>query len=60
MLKCRKCLPHKLQLGLYILVSCVTVVFVAVTVRLTWQDNKQGGDAALKPSDCLKILVQVC
>lgn len=55
-LQCRKCLPPARQLGTYLAIVFVTVLFVAVTVRFTWQDNKEN-DNSLRPSDLVKVLV---
>lgn len=54
--RCAQCMSPARQLGLYILLSCITVVFVAVTVWLTWMDNVEGS-ANLRPSDLIKVLV---
>ena len=56
-LQCRKCMPTGRQLGLYVLLVSATVVFMAVTVQLTWQDNQQAS-ASLRPSDLIKVLIQ--
>jgi hypothetical protein len=54
---CVECLQSKgLQLGLYILVSFVSVVFVAYTVHATWRDNLEG-TSGVKATDIIKALV---
>lgn len=56
-LRCGKCTRPGLQLGLYVLLVCVTVLFVTTTVHFTWHDNK-AGDRSLHPSDCITVLVR--
>lgn len=56
-LRCGKCMPPAKQLGLYLVIACVTVVFVAITLHFTWLDNLQGG-SQLRPSSMIKVLVQ--
>jgi len=55
--KCGKCLQPKVQLGLYLLLSCVSVVFVTCTVHATWQENLSG-DKVVLVTDLIKVLVQ--
>ena len=55
--RCGRCLPPKVQLVLFLLVSLVGVVFVAITVHATWQDNLLGNTAVLA-TDLIKVLVQ--
>jgi hypothetical protein len=47
----------RLQLGVYLLLVVLTVLFITTTVYFTWQDNK-AGDRSLRPSDLIKVLVQ--
>ena len=56
-LRCGKCMAPRLQLGAYLSLVGVTVLFITATVHFTWQDNK-AGDRSLRPSDLIKVLVQ--
>jgi len=56
-LKCSRCMSPAWQLGVYMALSIVAVLFVAGTVHFTWKDNLQGGKH-LRPSDIIKVLVQ--
>jgi len=56
-LKCRKCMSPRVQLGLYVLACCATVVFIALTVHATWKENLQGGQS-VNATDYIKVLVQ--
>jgi hypothetical protein len=49
-------LPPKVQLGLYLLLSFAVVVFIAVTVHMTWKDNLTGNRVVLA-TDYIKVLV---
>ncbi len=55
--KCGKCMQPKVQLGLYLLLSCVCVLFISFTVHATWRDNLTGEKAVLA-TDLIKVLVQ--
>lgn len=55
-LGCGKCMSSKVQLGLYLLLSFVSVLFITLTVDATWQDNLSG-DKAVLPTDLIKVLV---
>jgi len=56
-LSCAKCMPRNVQLGVYLLLSCVSVLFVAYTVHATWLDNLEGTKGLLG-TDLIKVLVQ--
>jgi hypothetical protein len=55
-MRCGKCLPPKVQLGVYLTVSSVTVSFVTYTVHATWQENLSG-DSTVLTTDIIKVLV---
>jgi hypothetical protein len=55
--RCGRCLPPKVQLVLFLLVSLAGVVFVTITVHATWQDNLSDTTAVLT-TDLIKVLVQ--
>lgn len=55
--RCGRCMSPGKELGLYILLSCLTVLLLTVTVLATCHDNIQGG-RAVRPSDLIKVLVQ--
>jgi hypothetical protein len=56
-LRCGKCMRPAVQLGIYLLACCATVVFIAYTVHATWEDNLQGGQS-VRATDLIKVLVQ--
>jgi hypothetical protein len=49
-------MSSKVQLGLYLLLSFVSVLSITLTVDATWQDNLSG-DKAVLPTDLIKVLV---
>lgn len=53
--RCRQCMPPGRQLGLYLLLSCLTVVFITLIVYFTWRDSRQGG-THLRQSDFYQSL----
>jgi hypothetical protein len=55
-LRCGKCLPPKVQLGLYLSISGVSVLFITYSVHATWKDNLTG-DKVVLASDYIKVLV---
>ena len=55
--RCGKCMRPSVQLGLYMLVSFVSVFFVLSTVHATWRDNLTGKKVVLD-TDLIKVLVQ--
>jgi hypothetical protein len=55
-LRCGQCMSPQRQLAIYLTVSCLTVLFITLTVHLTWRDNQQQG-AQLRASDMIKVLV---
>jgi hypothetical protein len=50
-------MDRKLQLGLYLAISSVSVVVVAYTVHATWRDNLTREKVVLG-TDLIKVLVQ--
>jgi hypothetical protein len=54
--ECGKCLSPKVQLGLYLSMSGVSVFFVTYTVDATWRDNLTG-DRVVLATDMIKVLV---
>ena len=55
-LRCGQCMSPQQQLAIYLTLSCLTVLFITLTVHLTWRDNQQQG-AQLRASDMIKVLV---
>jgi hypothetical protein len=55
--RCGKCMRPSVQLGVYMLVSFVSVFFVLSTVHATWRDNLTGKKVVLD-TDLIKVLVQ--
>jgi len=56
-LKCGKCMQRHIQLGLYLVLTFATMVFIALTVNVTWKGNLRGA----QPDDAtgmIKVLVQ--
>ena len=54
--RCGMCMDPKVQLGLYLLLSSVTVLFIKITEHMTWRDNLTGNKAVLA-TDMIKVLV---
>jgi len=66
-LRCGRCMNPGAQFGLYIFMFVVVVVFVALTVHISWKDAERAATLAatsappaptLQPSDAIKVLVQ--
>jgi len=58
-LKCRACLRPQAQLALYFLLSYVTVLFIGITVHVTWADSADDdASASVNSTDLIKVLVQ--
>ena len=53
--RCGKCLPPKVQLGLYLLLRFAVVV-ITITVHMTWKDNLTSNKVVLA-TDYIKVLV---
>jgi hypothetical protein len=47
----------KRQLGLHLMALLLTIMFITLTVHLTWRDNSQGF-THVRASDLIKVLVQ--
>lgn len=57
--KCRRCRRPVEHLALNIMVAVFTVLFVAITAHLTWQDNlNDPSSMTVAPTDIIKPLVQ--
>lgn len=56
-MRCGRCMRPAAQLGVYLLLSFVTVCFVAYTVHATWQDNQKAVSTSLT-TDIIKVVVQ--
>lgn len=56
-LRCGQCMSPQRQMAVYLILSCLTVVFITLTVVLTWRDNQQP-NVQLRPTDLIKALVQ--
>ena len=54
--RCGKCMLPRVQLGVYLLLSFMVVVFIVFTVHSTWRDN-QTGNKGVVPTDYIKVLV---
>jgi hypothetical protein len=55
--RCGQCMAPERQLGLYVMALLLTIMFITLTVHLTWRDNSQGL-THVRASDLIKVLVQ--
>jgi hypothetical protein len=55
--RCGRCMSPGRELGVYTLLSCMTVLLLTVTVLATCHDNLQCS-RTVRPSDLIKVLVQ--
>jgi hypothetical protein len=55
-LRCGQCMSPQRQLAIYLTLSCLTILFITLTVHLTWRDNQQLG-AHVRASEMIKVLV---